>query len=95
MRYPFSACRRIDIDSVVGLATFLLILASFPSGPPTGTPSPHSEDPLFEFDCNRNPLREELPTVPIRLEGGAEPVPSGLGLGISIDEKVFARYRVA
>ena len=81
--------------SVVGLAASLHILAALPPCPPTGNPSPYYQEPLLEFDRNPNPLREELSTVPIGLEGDRVPVPQGPGLGISIDEKVLARYRVA
>lgn len=51
----------------------------------------------FEYDARADqPLRDELATEALfsndRIEEGAIAVPNGPGLGIEVDEKVFARY---
>ena len=52
---------------------------------------------LFEYDSSPyQPLRDDLPTTAVlsvdRVSDGRLPVPSGPGLGVEIDEDVFARH---
>jgi L-alanine-DL-glutamate epimerase-like enolase superfamily enzyme len=51
----------------------------------------------FEYDARADqPLRDELPSEALfsneRIVDGCLPVPAGPGLGIEVDERVFARY---
>jgi D-galactarolactone cycloisomerase len=78
--------------SAVGLAASLQILAALPPCPPTGNPVPYYQEPLLELDRNPSPIRDELSTVPIRLEDGMVRIPRGPGLGIEIDSGVLERY---
>jgi L-alanine-DL-glutamate epimerase-like enolase superfamily enzyme len=49
----------------------------------------------LEFDRMPNGLREELLTQPLAVDGeGFVAVPNGPGLGVELDEKVVAKYRV-
>lgn len=81
--------------SVVGLAASLHVLAALPPCPPTANPVPYYQEPLLEFDRNVSPLRDELSREPVRFEHGRVAVPGGPGLGITIDETILERYRVA
>ena len=75
----------------VGLAASVQFAASLPSYPHVGNdPEPF----LFEFDRSPNPLREELLAEPFDPTGGSLSVPSGPGLGVTVDEDAVERYRV-
>ncbi len=65
----------------VGIAASLQLAAASPSVQ------------WVEFDVRDNPLRSELLTSPLRLEDGALAVPSGVGLGVELDDAVVRRYR--
>ncbi|MBN2514520.1 MAG: mandelate racemase/muconate lactonizing enzyme family protein [Deltaproteobacteria bacterium] len=49
---------------------------------------------LLEFDQSDNPIREHLVEDPFRLEGQYVRVPTGPGLGITIDEKMLDKFRI-
>lgn len=49
---------------------------------------------LIELTQDINPLRDELVTNPIRVERGVVLLPDAPGLGVELDEKTVARYRV-
>jgi D-galactarolactone cycloisomerase len=49
---------------------------------------------LFEFDRSPNPLRENLLEEPFDPIGGSLEVPTGPGLGVTVDEDAVERYRV-
>ncbi|MEF8902087.1 MAG: mandelate racemase/muconate lactonizing enzyme family protein [Halovenus sp.] len=68
--------------SAVALAASLQLLATLPGSP------------RLEFDRTPNPIREELVVDPIRNEGTEVPIPDGPGLGIEIDTKTLAEFRV-
>ena len=61
--------------------------------------SPHSENVpypmLIEFDVGDNPLRDKILKAPLKLENGSLVVPTGVGLGIEIDEAAMKDYAVA
>ncbi len=65
----------------VGIAASLQLAAASPSVQ------------WVELDVRHNPLRSELLTSPLRLDDGALVVPSGVGLGIELDDDVVGRYR--
>ncbi len=48
----------------------------------------------FERTQDPNPLRDELAVKPIVIDKGDVVLPAGPGLGIELDEKVVAKYRV-
>jgi D-galactarolactone cycloisomerase len=49
---------------------------------------------LLEFDQSDNPIREHLVEDPFRLEEQYVRVPTGPGLGITIDEKMLDKFRI-
>lgn len=49
----------------------------------------------LEYNVASGSLLNTLCTEPIRMVDGYIPVPTGPGLGVEVDEKVVARYRVA
>ncbi|MEA2780650.1 MAG: L-rhamnonate dehydratase [Rhodospirillaceae bacterium] len=51
--------------------------------------------PYLEYNVTDNPLRTQLLAAPIRPEDGMVAVPTGPGLGITLDETTIARYQVA
>ncbi|HHV58228.1 MAG TPA: mandelate racemase/muconate lactonizing enzyme family protein [Firmicutes bacterium] len=68
----------------VSLAANLHFIASIPNGR------------WLEYDCNPNPLREELIGGRLRIgPTGQVALPSEPGLGIELDEAILARYRLA
>lgn len=71
--------------TAIGMAANLHFAASLPHAP------------LFEYDGrSHQPLRDELdPAAPFAIDAiddGRLPVPSGPGLGVTVDETVFDRY---
>ncbi len=76
---------------VVGLAAAVHYMAALPA-------TPHSDhDPapwLLEHDVGENGLRDQLLTEPLVARDGAIAVPTGPGLGITIDPAALKRFRV-
>ncbi|MGW0983722.1 mandelate racemase/muconate lactonizing enzyme family protein [Streptomyces xiamenensis] len=76
---------------VAQAATLQLLSAvpDVPYGAGTGEPL------IFEFDRGHNPLREGVLTDPIRpAAGGRAEIPSGPGLGVSVDEAWVRAHRL-
>lgn len=73
------------------LAATLHLLAVIPSSSTRLLDIP----PMLEFDTSENPLRDDtLLADAIEVEGdGAVPVPSGPGLGVTVDEDKLAYYQ--
>ena len=78
--------------SGVGFAAAVQFAASIPQ-------YPHSEyEPtpqLVEYDVGENPLRDGVLTEPLRLCDGKFVLPSGPGLGITINQDTLKRYAIA
>lgn len=75
----------------VGVAAAVQFSASLTDYPHVGNvPEPF----LFEFDRSTNPLREELLEEPFDPTGGSLDVPTGPGLGVTVDEDAVERYRI-
>ena len=51
--------------------------------------------PYLEFNVMDNPLRTELMKEPLRPAGGMIAIPDKPGLGIDLDDRTVAKYRVA
>ena len=78
--------------SGIALAAALHVLAATPPFPHTAHPVPLQNEPVIEYDRNRNPLREELLSEKITLADGRLPVPQAPGLGVRVNEEVLRRY---
>ena len=79
--------------SGVALATALHALAVVPPTPHTDNPVPIQNEPVVEYDRQPNPLRDDLLVEIFALEDGCLAVPSGHGLGITVNDEVVNRYR--
>lgn len=77
------------------IAASLHLAATLPPCPPARDPQPYAQEPVMEFDRTPNPLREELSPTPFAAEDGFVAVPTEPGLGVTIDEAVLERYRIA
>jgi len=73
----------------IGLAAAVHWVASLPS-------YPHSDNvpypPLVEYDVGRNPLQDGLFVEPIRFADGQLSVPTGPGLGVTLDWDAVRRF---
>jgi len=78
----------------VAVAAGLHLAAILPSTPPTMTPTPLAQEPLFEFDSTPHPIRDAMLTDSLRPKDGWLTVPSGPGLGVEVDPAVLARFAV-
>ncbi|HEY3839126.1 MAG TPA: mandelate racemase/muconate lactonizing enzyme family protein [Bryobacteraceae bacterium] len=78
--------------SGIALAAALHVVAALPPFPHTANPIPLQNEPVIEFDRNRNPLRDDLLEESFALHGGRVAVPSGPGLGIHVRAEVLRRY---
>jgi D-galactarolactone cycloisomerase len=47
---------------------------------------------MLEYDCNPNPLRDELLTERLPLDNHMVRIPQGPGLGIGIDSHVLKHF---
>jgi D-galactarolactone cycloisomerase len=75
--------------SGIGLAAALHFLAALPSYPHNDhVPYP----PLLEYDVGNNPLQNELFTEPLHYADGMLDVPTGPGLGITLDRAALKRF---
>ena len=73
----------------IGLAAALHFLAALPS-------YPHAEHvpfpPLLEYDVGSNRLQSDLFIEPVRFAEGHLDVPSGPGLGVTLDDAAVRRF---
>ena len=81
--------------SGVALAAALQFIAAQPPMPYTAMPRCPEHEPMLEYDCNPNPLREDLLAEMFAFDGDCVLIPQGPGLGIDIDPDVLERYTVA
>jgi D-galactarolactone cycloisomerase len=73
----------------IGLAAALHYLAALPSYPHNdAVPYP----PLLEYDIGHNPLQNEIFAEPIRYQNGLLDVPTGPGLGVTLDRAAVQRF---
>lgn len=99
-----SECRKIfDMASAFGvrcnphvwgtgvtIAASLQLLAIVPHVPPGLYPV----EPMLEFDCTEHPIRQAVLTAPLEPRDGRIGIPTGPGLGISIDRGALERFAV-
>jgi D-galactarolactone cycloisomerase len=78
----------------VAVAAGLHFAATLPSTPPTVTPTPLAQEPLFEFDSTPHPIRDAMLTDALRPRGGWLAIPDGPGLGVEVDPDVLTRFAV-
>jgi len=81
--------------SAIAFAAALQMTALVPPIPHTAAPRAPENEPLFEYDRNPNPLRDELLREPFVMEGEALGIPQAPGLGVEVDEAALARFTVA
>lgn len=78
----------------VAVAAGLHFAATLPSTPPTMTPTPLAQEPLFEFDSTPHPIRDAMSTDALRPKDGWLTVPDGPGLGVEVDPDVLRHFAV-
>src|SRR4051812_16760091 len=78
----------------VAVAAGLHFAATLPSTPPTMTPTPLAQEPLFEFDSTPHPIRDAMLTDDLRPKDGWLTIPDGPGLGVEVDPEIVARFEV-
>jgi D-galactarolactone cycloisomerase len=75
----------------IAIAASLQLLAVLPSQTPN---SLAPIEPMLEFDRTEHPIRQAILMQPIEHSRGVVRVPNGPGLGIEIDRKALARFKV-
>jgi len=78
----------------VAIAAGLHLAATLPSTPPTMTPTPLAQEPLFEFDSTPHPIRDAMLTDALRPQAGWLSVPTGPGLGVEVDLDAIRHFSV-
>lgn len=78
----------------VAVAAGLHLAATLPSTPPTVTPTPLAQEPLFEFDSTPHPIRDAMLTDALRPQSGWLTIPNGPGLGVEVDPDVLKKFSV-
>lgn len=75
--------------SGVSMAAALQFIAAVPPMPI----SIHPLEPMLEYDHAQHPFRLDIICNGIRLENGKVTVPSGPGLGVTVDKDILEHYR--
>ena len=78
--------------SGIALAAALQAIAAIPTNPHTYNPVPLQNEPVIEFDRKYNPLRDDLLNETFILRDGLVSIPSGDGLGVTINEDKLAEF---
>ena len=81
--------------SGISVAAALQLTAVIPPMSHTAIPRAPENEPLFEFDRTRNPLRDDLIAGGFNLEVDQLRIPQGHGLGVEIDEDALKHHCVA
>jgi D-galactarolactone cycloisomerase len=76
--------------SGIALAAALQAIAAIPTNPHTYDPVPLQNEPVIEFDRKYNPLRDDLLNETFVLRDGLVSIPTGDGLGVTINEDKLA-----
>lgn len=80
--------------SGVALAAALQLCAVVAPQPRTALPRAPENEVMLEYDCNPNPLRDDLLVDRFQLEDHTVRIPQGPGLGIEINPDVLNQYTV-
>ena len=80
------------MGSGIALAAALQAIAAIPTNPHTYNPVPLQNEPVIEFDRKYNPLRDDLLNETFILRDGLVSIPSGSGLGVTINEDKLAEF---
>jgi D-galactarolactone cycloisomerase len=78
----------------LAVAAGLHFAATLPSTPPTVTPTPFAQEPVFEFDSTPHPIRDAMMPAALRPKEGWLAVPDGPGLGVEVDPAVIRHFAV-
>ena len=82
----------LSVAELIGRAAALHFLAALPS-------YPHADHvsfpPLLEYDVGENRLQNEIFVAPIRFADGWLDVPTGPGLGVTLDQAALRRFGAA
>jgi len=81
--------------SGIAVAAAMHALATIPPTPHTANPVALQNEPVVEFDRKHNPLRDDLLNEDFALTSGSLQVPTGPGLGVTVNEEVLKCYRAA
>lgn len=76
--------------TAIARAAALQLLAVLPHNPPGLC----ATEPLLEFDMSEHPVRDAIVVEPIVQRQGWVEVPAGLGLGVEVDRRALARFRL-
>ena len=79
--------------SGIAVAAAMHALAIIPPTPYTANPIALQNEPVVEFDRKHNPLRDDLLEEKFDFQDGCVSVPTGPGLGVTVNEDVLNRYR--
>lgn len=80
--------------SAIALAAALQVLAATPLNPFTANSAPFRNEAALEFDTTHNPLRADIVAERFDLVDGRVAVPTGPGLGMTVDEDALASFVV-
>ncbi|MBC6715486.1 mandelate racemase/muconate lactonizing enzyme family protein [Aurantimonas sp. DM33-3] len=80
--------------SGVAVAAALQALAIVPHAPYTARPVPLQNETMIEFDRTYNPLRDDILTETFVLENECLAIPTGPGLGVTVDADAVRRHCV-
>ena len=78
--------------SPIMIAASLHLAATLPACPPARNPQPYVQEPVMEFDQTPSAIREELCATGFEAKDSFVDVPTGLGLGIEVDEEALRHF---
>ena len=74
------------------IAASLHLAATLPACPPARNPQPYVQEPVMEFDQTPSAIRDELCVTGFEAKDSFVDVPTGLGLGIEVDEEALRHF---
>ena len=77
---------------VIALLLMLGLAATLPACPPARNPQPYVQEPVMEFDQTPSAIRDELCATVFEAKDSFVDVPTGLGLGIEVDEEALRHF---
>ena len=78
--------------SPIMIAASLHLAATLPACPPARNPQPYVQEPVMEFDQTPSAIRDELCVTGFEAKDSFVDVPTGLGLGIEVDEEALRHF---
>ena len=80
--------------SPIMIAASLHVASTIPPCPPSGNPEPFVQESVMEYDRTPSAIRDNISPQTFKMTDGRLKVPTGPGLGVTIDEKEVKKLSI-